>query len=178
MDQIGKNGRKTLKAFHLFFVSIWAGSWLCLILLLLLSLNNTDLVPILKVENQIHVFVVIPSVIGSLLTGILFSATTNWGFFKHRWIIIKYAANIFPMVGGALIFLPRLRGMIDIANQNLSATFSNPAFNSDKDVAVIFLIIEFAFICLAFYLSVFKPQIGPRKGTRFHTKSSATFLSP
>ena len=160
---IKKTGIQTLKAFHLLFISIWVGSWLCLLLLLLADLNNAGISQILEKVTLIHSIITSPSVIGSLVTGILFSATTNWGFFKHHWITIKYAINIFPIIGGALIFLPHIRAMIDIAKNNPSDTLSNPTFIYDRNVAIIFLGFEFALFGFALYLSVFKPILGRNK---------------
>ncbi len=159
---IGKTGYRIVKAFHLFFVSTWLGSWLSLLLLLMMNPGN-GLPQILEAERLIHVAIVIPSVIGSLVTGIIFSGATNWGFFKHRWVIIKYGANIFPIIGGALLFLPRLNRMIDVAKNNPAAALTNPAFVSDRSGAAIFLVIQFVFVCMAIYLSVFKPRIGPQR---------------
>lgn len=161
MKPLGKSGYRTLKAFHLFFVSVWSGSWMCLVLLLSLPPGNSGILQILDAERLIHETLVIPSVIGSLITGIIFSGATNWGFFKHRWVTIKYAFNIFPIIGGALIYLPRLREMIDLAQTDLSSVVLNPVFVSDRHVALLFLVLEFVFICGAVYLSVFKPRIGP-----------------
>ena len=162
MSALSRTGYQVVKAFHLFFVSVWLGSWLCLLLLLLVPVGNAGLPPILKAESQIHLTIVIPSVIGSLITGIIFSGATKWGFFKHRWIIIKYVANIFPIVGGALIFVPSLRGMTNIANSS-PGVLANPAYIADRNAAVLFLLIQFVFVCGAIYLSVFKPHIGPKR---------------
>lgn len=163
MVKLGKRGYATLKAIHLFFVSTWLGGWLSLLLILLLALGNTAVIQILETERLIHLVIVVPSVIGSLVTGILFSAKTNWAFFKHNWINIKYAINIFPIVAGALIFLPHLNGMINIAQNNPSAVLSSPVFIYDRNVDLIFLAIQFIFLVVAVYLSVFKPKIGPRE---------------
>ncbi len=161
MKGLSKKGYRTLKAFHLFFVSAWMGSWLCLLLLLLLPVGNAGPAPVLEAETRIHLTIVIPSVIGSLVTGIIFSGTTEWGFFKHRWIIVKYVANVFPIIGGALLYVPRLRAMTAIAAKGLPDVLSHPAYIADRSAAVVFLALEAAFVCGAIYLSVFKPRIGP-----------------
>lgn len=31
---------------------------------------------------------------GSLLTGLIYSVFTNWGWFKHKWIIVKWCINL------------------------------------------------------------------------------------
>jgi hypothetical protein len=53
--------------------------------------------------------------------------------------------------------------MIDIAKSNPSSALSNPAFIYDKNVALIFLAVQFVLLMVALYLSVFKPKIGPEK---------------
>ncbi len=162
MKKLSPRGYAVLKAFHLFFVSVWLGGGLCLLFILLLSLSNAGVSQILATERLIHQDIVVPAVIGSLITGILFSARTNWAFFKRNWITIKYAINIIPIPTGALIFLPHLRGMIDIAKNNPANALSSPIFIYDRNVDVIFLAVQLALVVVALYLSVFKPRIGAR----------------
>ena len=48
-------------------------------------------------------FVIIPGGVGSLLTGLLYSIFTNWGWFKHKWVTTKWAINFF--FGGDLRYV-------------------------------------------------------------------------
>lgn len=45
-------------------------------------------------------WIIIPGAMGSLLTGVLYTVFTRWGWFKHRWITVKWAITIFGILFG------------------------------------------------------------------------------
>ena len=58
----------------------------------------------------IDFIIVGPGAGGCLATGLIYSLYGNWGFFKFRWITLKYVINILFITYGMLVFLPFTHG--------------------------------------------------------------------
>ena len=43
-------------------------------------------------------FVIVPLSLASLLTGLVQSLGTEWGLFRHYWILVKFLINIFASI--------------------------------------------------------------------------------
>lgn len=163
MARLGKRGYPILKLVHLIVVGTWIGGGVCLLLLLSLGLRGGDVAGMLSAVRIVDLMVVVPAAAGTLVTGVLFSTLTNWGFIKHRWIVAKYAVNLIPVVLGGIIPAPHLVGMMRIAAQEGSNALTNPVFLHHKYVFTQFLIPQFVLILVAFWLSVFKPRLELRR---------------
>ena len=48
--------------------------------------------------------VVIPGAILTVVTGVIYGMFTNWGFFKHKWIIVKWILGITIIIVGIFVF--------------------------------------------------------------------------
>ena len=96
MKEIGVRGKRWLKGFHVTFACLWVGGGLTLTLMQLAMHATTggELYGIDRSMKFIDDFIIIPGALGSLLTGLLYSLFTNWGFFKHNWITVKWVTNI------------------------------------------------------------------------------------
>lgn len=162
MKKLGKTGYSILKLIHLFFVGTWVGGGWGL-LLLTLGLRGDDLSGMLRAVHMVDLMVVVPAAVGSLLTGVLFSIFTNWGFFKHRWVTAKYIVNLIPMILGGIVPAPHLVGMMEIAAREGARAMADPAFLYHKGVFTLFVIPQFVLILVAFWLSVFKPGLGKKR---------------
>jgi hypothetical protein len=95
----------------------------------------------------------------TLTTGTIFSTTTPWGFFKRRWIAVKYIINIVPIILGAAVLAPSVLNMLFVAEiMGENAIFSSE-FQTSKSIFLTALIIVIALLLTALYLSVFKPSL-------------------
>ena len=103
--------------------------------------------------------IVVPSASISLITGIIFSSMTHWGFMKHRWIVVKYTINLVPVVLGALVQAPWLVSMIELAKNMRSGSSLPPEFLSLRNQFLIFTILQWVLLIIAVYLSIFKPSL-------------------
>jgi hypothetical protein len=95
----------------------------------------------------------------TFITGLIFSIGTDWGFFKHRWIIVKYIINLFPIIGGAFIFGHPIFKMIAIAEENGADALASPEFILSNKFMTIAFVIMIALLFFAVYLSVYKPRL-------------------
>jgi len=59
-------------------------------------------------------FVIVPLSLASLVTGIVQSLGTEWGLFRHYWIVAKLSINLFCTVV-LLIYMPKLERLAGIA---------------------------------------------------------------
>jgi uncharacterized membrane protein len=92
MPKLGPKGLRWLKGFHLIAVSCWIGGAVALLLLYFVKQDVNDGGVLYGINQSIHhvdmAVVVVPGAFGCLLTGILYSTFSSWGFFKHKWMVL------------------------------------------------------------------------------------------
>lgn len=86
MKKLSPKGLKALKVIHLLCVVLWMGSAVAMNLLrhLVGNLDNAGMYWMAEVLEAIDMKILVPGAIGCLLTGIIYGAFTNWGFFKYK----------------------------------------------------------------------------------------------
>ena len=94
MKKLGSKGIKILKILHLIFAMIWTSGAIAMVLITFLS--KAQSVDELHMKYSILLVVdnwlIITGAMTSLVIGMVYGIFTNWGFFKHRWIIVKEIA--------------------------------------------------------------------------------------
>ncbi|WP_337654532.1 hypothetical protein [Bilophila wadsworthia] len=97
---------------HLFFAALWGGGATTMVLLFCLFHPSTahEQITFSKILFYIDFIIVGPGAGGCLATGLIYSLYGNWGFFKFRWITLKYVINILFITYGMLVFLPFTHG--------------------------------------------------------------------
>lgn len=96
----GRNGRQWLKSLHLIVSVIWLGAAISMNLLRY-GWAPTASGDLYAVDHGIAVIdnlVVVSAAWLSLLTGLLESWFTTWGFFKFRWVTVKWVLTLAIMV--------------------------------------------------------------------------------
>ena len=98
MVKLKAKGSRWLKSFHLVAVSCWIGGAVSLILLYFIKAGINDGGTLYGINRSIHhvdiAVVVIPGAFGCLATGLVYSLFTNWGFFRHGWLIYKWIITV------------------------------------------------------------------------------------
>ena len=152
MKKIGTTGLKLLKITHITLAVMWIGGAFSMILTLLLTEVNDASSMLLraKVLKTIDDNLIIIGANGCVITGLIYEAFTNWGFFKHRWIIAKWGLTVFMVLSGTFAMGPCVNSNIfitDIAQytQNVERTI----FWGWIQIVMLFLVI---------ILSVWKPK--------------------
>jgi len=102
-------------------------------------------------------FVIIPGGVGSLLTGLLYSIFTNWGWFKHKWVTTKWAINLFGVIFGTFWLGPWLNAMPPISKIEGLKALINPVFAHNQRMLYIFGTFQLATIIFAVFISILKP---------------------
>jgi uncharacterized membrane protein len=97
-------------------------------------------------------FVIVPLAVASLLTGLIVSLGTQWGLFRHYWVLFKLLINVFATIV-LLMYMETFRLMADAAadpNADLGAMRNiSPALHASA--ALLLLLV-------ATTLAVYKPR--------------------
>ena len=103
MKTLGIKWLRILKISHLLFATMWIGGVMALVSLQLGLTPQTK--EMMYMAAQAHLIVdeyfLIPGGIGILATALLYGTLTKWGFFKQRWLAVKWILTILLVVLGA-----------------------------------------------------------------------------
>jgi hypothetical protein len=100
MKKLSANKIKWLKILHLFIIAMWIGTGFVLGVISWVgpTLMKNGLNTVYSIMEFLDTYLMRPLVIGTLITGLAFSIFTNWGFFKHRWITVKWGVLIIQIL--------------------------------------------------------------------------------
>ena len=166
MKNLSNKGYKILKLIHILSASIWIGSGVVVLFLLTFVLNKNNLSEIILAVHYIDLLIIIPSNILTFITGIIFSTFTNWKFFKHKWIMLKYCINVVPMILGGIIFVPSIFNMFSIIKIMGENAIVDISFIKSKNIFIASLVIILAILLMAVCLTVFKPKLKVQRNNR------------
>jgi uncharacterized membrane protein len=159
MKKLGPKGQRWLKGFHSLFACAWIGAdlSLCVKNHFINPTSAGELFGIVATMDFINKFLVIPGAMGVFLTGIVYSIWTNWGWFKHNWITVKWAICIFVIGFGTYPLGPWMTSLVEIAGDQGLAALSDPTFVSNRLYLHIFGTLQISTLILAVFLSALKP---------------------
>lgn len=130
MAKLGPQGQKWLKCLHVLLACLWVGGAVTLF-----SMNSfvspedaSALYGISYSKKFVDDFIIIPGAVGLLLTGVAYALFTNWGWFKHRWIVVKWLVNLFGIILGTFWLGPWTNGLLAICKSEGAKALSNPAY--------------------------------------------------
>jgi uncharacterized membrane protein len=159
MKKLSCKGRAWLKGFHIICTCAWVGAGICMFLLNFVARpdNHHDLYVVMAALKIIDDWAIIPAAVGSLITGLLISWLTPWGFFKWRWVAVKWALTLGMTIFGIAYLSPWLHEMAAITVADPVGALQNETFRTNRWLLTISSVPMFlAMMCLVF-LSVIKP---------------------
>jgi len=161
MPKLGAKGLRWLKGFHLIAVSCWIGGAVALLLLYFLKNGVTDGSVLYGINQSIHhvdmVVVVIPGAFGCLITGLLYSTFSNWGFFKHNWLIFKWIITVAAILFGTFFLGPWETTMMEISGKLGMSSLNDQSYLYNQKMNVIFGGIQCIILMIIVFISIFKP---------------------
>ncbi|ADD67655.1 conserved hypothetical protein [Denitrovibrio acetiphilus DSM 12809] len=164
MYKISAKGTKILKTFHLISASCWIGGSVALGLIYFLKQGLTSQEAVYGINLTMHhldvLVVIIPGAMGCLLTGLLYSLLTNWGFIKHKWIVVKWVITVSAILFGTFYLGPWIQKMILISRD--SVVTGNEEYIKIQLLHFVFGAAQSAALIFAVVISVYKPW-GRRK---------------
>jgi hypothetical protein len=101
--------------------------------------------------------VVVPGAIGCLLTGLLFSALSPWGFFKHRWVAVKWALTVYCVLYGTFFLGPRVNAQAELALAGGLAPLGSAASLASRQELMAGGLLVLSVILFMTWLSVYRP---------------------
>jgi uncharacterized membrane protein len=161
MPKLSAKGLRWLKGFHLIAVSCWIGGAVALMLLYFLKNRVTDGGVLYGINQSIHhvdmVVVVIPGAFGCLITGLVYSAFSNWGFFKHKWLIVKWIVTVAAILFGTFFLGPWETTMMEISGKLGMSSLNDQSYLYNQKMNVIFGGIQCIVLMITVFISIFKP---------------------
>lgn len=159
MKKLKAQGMKILKVIHLILVMIWtAGSIAMAALFLIEPQTGDELYMQLSTIEFIDWAMVIP---GALITvfvvGVVYGLFTNWGFFKHRWLSVKWILSVAVILIGSFYFSPHLEQALELADQLRDEALTHPDVISHMQKAFCSAVLVCAMQLSMVLISVFKP---------------------
>lgn len=104
------------------------------------------------VMNLIGWFVIVPLGLGALASGLVQSLGTEWGVFRHYWILAKLVLTVI----GVPILIAHMRSVTGVAGMT-SETLSLASSSEVKKHLVVHAVGGLVILMIATTLSVFKP---------------------
>ena len=159
MRKLGTTGLKVLKISHLLFAVMWIGGVMALVSLQLGANPNTKEMMYMAAISHLIVdeFFLIPGGVGILITAIMYGTFTGWGFFKHRWLAVKWILTVLLVIIGAGYMGVTIKENVAYAQNMLSENISPDVYWANVHhvaIAGIIQIIGFVYIVA---ISVIKP---------------------
>lgn len=158
MKNLPPAGVKWLKALHLLFVCMWVGGALGILCVQnLLAPRGAELYGADLASKLIDDLVVIPGAMGSLATGLLYSLFTPWGFFKHRWVAVKWGITVYGILFGTFFLGPWLNSLPPVSGELGAGALDNYAYMRARLLNSAWGGFQVCTLLFALFISVLKP---------------------
>jgi len=163
MKKLKAKGMKILKIFHLILIMIWVVGVIAMAILSMVTPQSGDeLYMILKAIRLIDDALVIPGATLTVITAIIYGIFTNWGFFKHRWITVKWIVSIVVIIVGTFYFSPMLDSSIEMADVGRYSMLTNSEIAYKMNACKIGAMCQSAVLLFLVVISVLKPWKGKK----------------
>lgn len=156
---MNSNQIRILKIIHIFFFVSWIGGGITLATLMFIAepALPDDIYMKYRSMQVIDDFIIIPGALGSLFTGLIYSIWTNWGFFRHRWLTVKWILTVAQILFGTFALGPWLNGNVDIALKLRGAALAESAFLNSCSNIKLWGTLQVLFLLFMVIISVIKP---------------------
>jgi len=159
MVKLSKKGQKWLKCLHIFSASVWVG---CATMLIIMPFvinpeSDNELYGILWALDFIDMNILVPGAMGTFFTGLIYSIWTQWGWFRHNWIIVKWVICLFGIIFGTFWLGPWLSDMAHISKELGLKALSDPQYLENRHNSMIFGTLQGLTIVFAVFISSLKP---------------------
>ncbi|MCK9179496.1 MAG: DUF2269 family protein [Bacteroidales bacterium] len=160
--QTGKlkpQGVKILKMLHILFSFCWVigALTLCLLAFITYPESGDELYMRSRILQIIDDYFIIYGATGAFLTGLIYSIWTNWGFFKHPWIIVKWVMIVLQILFGTFVLGPYINDNVMIADQLRDAALTDPTFLKNLSMTQMWGPLQAGLLLAVVVISVQKP---------------------
>jgi uncharacterized membrane protein len=157
--KIKSQGVKILKMFHIFFAFCWiiGGVTLCLLFYIIFPDSGDEIYIHSRIVQAVDDYLIIGGALGALITGLIYSIWTNWGFFKYPWISVKWVMIILQILFGTFVLGPCINNNVVIAGRLRDAALTDPVFLDNVLTSQIGGTIQLVLLLTIMVISVQKP---------------------
>ena len=159
MKKIRAKGRAWLKGFHVFFACIWVGTAvvLCVKQFFISASSGDELYGIISTLDFIDIKILVPGAMGILITGIIYSVWTDWGWFRHNWIIVKWIICIYGVIFGTYPLGPWMQSLTEISKVKGLDALADPVFVHNQKMLLVFGTFQCFMLVVAIFITAIKP---------------------
>jgi hypothetical protein len=118
--------------------------------------DENFIVGLIKGVDIYDKYIIIPSMLGLLITGLIYSIFTAWGFKKYYWIIIKWVMTISFVYIGSNVIDSLVSKLLTIISKN-NFTKNDPEFLAELSKTQQVLGIMILIYIMVVLISIFKP---------------------
>jgi len=158
---ISGNAQRILKILHLLAVSFWIGGYLSQVILYYICTwaeSGDELFGVLRGSRFVGMFVVVYlGAYGSFFTGLAYSMCTHRGFFRHKWIIIKWGTTVYLMIVGSYLLGPWSATMLETTQAIGLEALNDPDFILSRSRLLSFFTVHMFLFVILTIVSVYKP---------------------
>ncbi len=154
--KLKKRGLQWLRVLHILSMSIWFGSVVCiggLAVICFFQLNETSFLTVAPLVPELYQKLVMPIAIFTVIQGIIYGFFTNWGFFKYKWVLLKWVLVILTALCTGLGGISQMFSVLD----KVKASGFVGGF-ADGGAVLLFISLQILFMITMIVLSVFKPM--------------------
>jgi uncharacterized membrane protein len=159
MVRIGRKGRLWLRAFHVFFMSVFIAGNICLLVIFAFTgaaQSDGGLQAMYKIPDMLSIPIA-PCAVGTFITGLLLSWMTPWGFFKHKWVVYTLAGTILSFLIYFPLILPVTNKLASLVDAGGLRALQNPEYTSAWNRLIIIQTVYLLLLISMVFISVIKP---------------------
>ena len=159
---------KVLKLFHILFCIMWIGGVMALVSIMLGGKpeGTGQIYMAAKDHLVIDRFFLIPGGMGIVFSALVYSIFTKWGFFKHRWVSVKWIITVLLVLIGKVYMGVIIENNMALATNMEMNDESIGTFYSNASHVAIAGIIQLVGFTIVLILSVVKPWPSHGCGSR------------
>ncbi len=153
------SGIKWLKSIHLILSVIWLGGAIGMNALRF-AWTPRDPGDLYAVDHAIVLldhWVMIPFSFGSLISGLLESWLTTWGFFKYRWVTVKWILTVMIMLHAPFFQAQWARQMEEISRVEGLLALQNAVYVQDRLLSTVSALAMISALLFMSIISTIKP---------------------
>ena len=159
ITKLPTTAQKWLRTFHLYLACTWGGGAASLFAIHCLYRPGPG--PELHARNlallYVDTYILMPSAVGCLLSGLLYCQLSKWGYVKYYWIIGKLIANLGFLFAGFFWFVPLIHRMVNSSWTMDRYRETDPAFTSTMHLHMAMIAAQALLVFVVILISVFKP---------------------
>ena len=110
-----------------------------------------------EILEAIDMQILVPGAIGCLFTGLVYGVCSHWGFFKHRWLTVKWILTLFMILFGTFYMGPMVKENVQIGKAILEGNGDAVQYASNVTANAYAGLLQLMLLTIVTIVSVYKP---------------------